>query len=207
MISQLFALLFCFLFIRELRNPTEGYTRFSVGYITLLGLIMVACIWPTIRIWQFEHHLSQQASIITQRPGITVECNSFFDSIRDGHGVTRFGSAYIEQGRIVFEQNWCSNFIRYLNDPASASGDVLFSLTVFTHELMHIKGERDEQKNHCQAVQRSHLVAEMLGVPKAIARQHAKISYQRFYDTHPYYTRRCRPGGKLDEHLPNSIWN
>lgn len=208
MILITLSLFFGWLMAREIRNPFGGFSPFSKGYIATLGLLAIACAWPAIKTWRLESLLSEKASIIAERPNIKVKCNSLFGSIFDGQGVSNnAGTAYIEKGKIAFEQNWCSNFMKYLDEPEFATGDTLFSMHLFTHEVMHIRGERVETKTDCQAIQRNHHVGEMLGIHPRVARANAQRYYETLYPRHPYFSRECIPGGKHDERLPNSIWN
>ena len=46
---------------------------------------------------------------------------------------------------------------------------------------MHIRGEENEKKTECQAVQRNHIAAELLDVPATLARIHALIYYKEMY--------------------------
>jgi len=58
-------------------------------------------------------------------------------------------------GQIEFKATWCGHLDDYLDDPKNAKGETLWALHVFTHEVMHIRGERNEQVTDCQAYQRN----------------------------------------------------
>ena len=74
------------------------------------------------------------------------------------------------------------------------------------HEVMHIRGERNESKTDCQAIQRNHHIGVMLGVEPATARRNALKYYNKLYPNHPYFHKECKRRGKLDEKLDNPIW-
>jgi hypothetical protein len=151
--------------------------------------------------------LSEKASTIAERPNVTVRCNSIFDTLFSGKGVSSpAGTAYYDTGEIFFESGWCKKFKAYLRDPENAPNDQLFAMHIFTHEVMHIRGEQNERKTDCQAIQRNHLVGKLLGISDSTARRNAKIYYSELYPGHRYYDKGCKPGGKYDEHLPDSIW-
>jgi hypothetical protein len=102
----------------------------------------------------------------------------------------------------------------YLHHPQRASEAELWSLGIFTHESMHIRGELDEAKTECEAVQRNYRSAKLLGVPDEIAKRNALDYYNIIYQERgriggmqgQYYSAQCAPGKALDEHLPDSTW-
>lgn len=207
MILVLLSVFFCWLIFREVFRPTERFSLFSAAYITVLASLAAACALPAYKIWRLEIYLSEKASIIAERPNVVVKCNSIFETILDGKGLdTLAGTAYFQTGEIFFEDNWCKSFIQYLDHPERASRKELFAMHVFTHEVMHIRGERNESKTDCQAIQRNHTVGELLGVDASIARKNALKYYNTGYQRHPYFDKNCRPRGKYDERLPDSIW-
>jgi hypothetical protein len=85
---------------------------------------------------------------------------------------------------------------------------------MFTHESMHVRGELDEARTECQAVQRNYRAARLLGVPDATARRNALDYYNNLYKLRrdegtmqaAYYSEDCAPGKALDEHLNDSTW-
>lgn len=85
---------------------------------------------------------------------------------------------------------------------------------MFTHESMHIRGEMNEARTECQAVQRNYRAAKLLGVPDAIAKKNALDYYNNSYLERPnngflqasYYSDQCAAGKVWDEHLTDSTW-
>ena len=102
----------------------------------------------------------------------------------------------------------------YLDRPSRASASELPSLNIFTHESMHIRGERDEAVPECQAVQRNGRAAVLLGVPFAVASRSANSHFDEIYlkraSSGPfsaaYFSTECAPGRALDEHLSEPVW-
>ena len=202
------ALIFAYLAFREIKNPAEKRNAFSWGYITVFLSLAVLCARPAYNIWQLERMLTSKAALITDRDDVSVKCNSIMGTVFAGKGTQPLaGTAYIDTGEIFFENAYCKEFINYLGDPENASQDGVFSMHVFTHEVMHIKGERNEQKTDCQAIQRNHKVGELLGVDRVIAIEHAIRYYEQMYPDHPYFSLECKPKGKMDEKLSDSIWS
>ena len=202
------ALIFAYLAFHEIKNSAGKRDAFSWGYIAVFLSLAVLCARPTYNIWQLERLLTSKAALIADRDDVSVKCNSIMDTLFAGKGTSSLaGTAYIDTGEIFFENAYCKEFIDYLDDPENASQDGIFSMHVFTHEVMHIKGEKNEQKTDCQAIQRNHKVGELLGVDRAIAIENAKRYYEQMYPSHPYFSPECKPKGKMDEKLRDSIWS
>ncbi len=209
MILMGLSLFFVYLFFYDLFRSEKSwrdYDAFDVGYLLVLAAIAVAFAWVPLTYWNFERMLSEHASRFSGRPEASVECTSVFDSIFDPYDISRAGTAYVDSGKIIFHHGWCQRFMSYLEDPVYISEDELFSMQVFTHEVMHIRGELNEQKTDCQAIERNHLLGVQMGVDEFVARQNAIQYYKYLYKKHPYYDPRCAPGKALDEKLPGSIW-
>lgn len=200
---------FFWLILRDFRSehPTsKDSVSFNRVYrITLLVLGLV-CLWFPFDQWRFNQFLSEKATLLAGGEAVDIHCDSAIDAIFEA-GVGRAGTAYIEDRQIIFHHSWCGKLKDYLDQP---SGELTrrqqFSLHLFTHEVMHIRGERDEQKTDCQAVQRDYQAARLLGVPEGPAKDIALHYYRSEYPKHPYYSARCHPGGPLDEVLVNSTW-
>jgi len=211
MILLALAAFFVWLAYRELVNPAERRNSFSWGYMSVMIFLAVMCAKQPYKVWRMETFLSEKAAEIANRPDVTVRCNSVFGTIFGGKGLMGngglAGTAYFDSGEIFFENGWCKTFMNYMDNPKKASLNEAFSMQVFVHEVMHIKGERNEIKTECQALQRHHTVSEMLGVDRSIAERDALRVYKRIYPRHPYYSSECKPKGKYDERLADSIWD
>ena len=124
------------------------------------------------------------------------------------------GHANPTTGRIVFQKPWCGTLMAYLRHPGRASHEELSSLDVFTHESMHVRGELNEARTECQAVQRNYRAAKLLGVSDATAKQNALDFYNINYQERgkiggiqsDYYSAQCAPGKEMDERLIDSTW-
>ena len=85
---------------------------------------------------------------------------------------------------------------------------------MFTHESMHVRGELNEGRTECEAVQRNYRAAKLLGVPDVIAKRNALDYYNNLYKERgnqgimqaAYYSDECAPGKAMDEHLTDSTW-
>ncbi len=204
------ACFFAFLFIYDLLRPEKSlrdYKAFDIGYLLVVGGLAYLCAKPALNVWQLERSLSRHAAIFADRPNATVSCTSVLGSIFDQYDMTRAGSAYIEEAKIIFHYGWCQHFMEYLADPVYVNDDELLAMHIFTHEVMHIRGEYNEQKTDCQAIQRNHLLGEQMGIDPFVAKQNALLYYNSLYSRHPYYNPSCAPNTELDEKLSNSIWD
>ncbi len=210
MILTALACFFAFLFIYDVfksEKKLSKYDSFDWGYLCVVAGLAVLCGSPAYKIWQLEKDLSAYAAGFADRPNATVSCTSVFDSIFDPYDMTRAGSAFIETGKIVFHHGWCQRFMDYMDDPRNTTDDEIFAMHVFTHEVMHIRGEYNEARTDCQAIQRNHTLARAMGVSEYLARRNALHYYNVLYKSHPYFNKECAPGKKMDEKLPDSIWD
>ena len=116
------------------------------------------------------------------------------------------GHANPNTGDIVFQISWCEKLMAYLANPSQVDSNTRYSLMLFTHEVMHIRGELNEQKTECQAIQRNTIAGELLGVPRQVAKLHTIDYYRNAYPKHPYFSLECAPDKAYDEKLVDSIW-
>jgi hypothetical protein len=73
---------------------------------------------------------------------------------------------------------------------------------------MHMAGRLDESAAECAAVQRDARTARLLGASGGEARALAAAYWRTVYPAMPggYRSSACRPGGALDEQLPDAPW-
>jgi hypothetical protein len=117
-------------------------------------------------------------------------------------------------GRIGIQHPWCNTLRSYLSHPGRATPEELWSLGIFTHESMHVRGELNEARTECEAVQRNYRAARLLGVPDGIAKANALDYYNIMYKGRgkvggmqgEYYSDECAPGKAMDERLSDSTW-
>lgn len=197
------SLFFLWMIYREL-NSEKALDTFALGYIAVLAVLAILSGYPIIDHWRFERLLSAKATELADNKRAKVKCATVFQSVYDKFGLAGTGNPYT--GEIVLQYPTCNDLRDYLDSPETANTKQITSLHVFTHEAMHVRGEMNEQKTDCQAIQRNIRAARMLGVRAHIAEQTAKDYYEGAYRFHPYFSKECAPGKKLDEQLSGSIW-
>ena len=216
------SLFFCWMIFREFRNHLAvraGYdgpdpTPVSKTYVTILVVLAMLFAWPPFRYWRTEQMLSAKATELAEGHRASVHCNTVFDTLFDSNSFAA-GHANPANGRIVFQYPWCERVIGYIDHPERADRDEITALDILTHESMHVRGELNEAKTECQAVQRNYRTARMLGVRDAVARRNAMQYYREIYLQKgdiggmqaPYFSIECAPGKAMDEHLADSTWN
>ncbi|MDE1464287.1 hypothetical protein [Spartinivicinus poritis] len=200
----LISLFCCWLVFREFRKE-KAFTNFDRGYIVVLVMLAMLFAWSPIRYWRFESFLTNLASQIANRSDVEVHCNTPVDAIFD-NAATVAGHATIETGRIVLQYPLCAQLMDYLDDPHNVTKREKYSVIVYVHEVMHIRGERNEQRTECQAIQRLFRVGMLLGLPAHIAKQDAITYFKGDFQKHPYFSTACAPGASMDERLPDSTW-
>jgi hypothetical protein len=182
-------------------------------YLGALLVLAALFAWPTIHRWHFEHFLSAKATELADNHRAKVHCNTVFDTMLDPE-MLYAGHANPLTGKIGIQHPWCSRLMAYLRHPDRASEEELWSLGMFTHESMHVRGELNEAITECEAVQRNYRAAKLLGVPDEIARRNALDYYNVLYQRRAaiggmqaaYYSDQCAPGKAMDEHLGDSTW-
>ena len=185
----------------------------SKSYVAIMLILAALLAWPPLHRWHFEHFLSAKATVLADNHAARVHCSTVFDSIFDPEMLAG-GHADPRTGKIVIQPPGCTTLSSYLHHPGRASESELWSLGLFTHESMHVRGELNEALTECEAVQRNYRAAKLLGVPDRIAKENAlayyKIIYRRRstrgYMQAQYYSSECAPGKAMDEHLSDSSW-
>jgi hypothetical protein len=211
---------FCWLIFREIYYSFQApagfdkpHSAISKPYLAALILLAMAFAYPPINTWQFERFLSKKAQILSENSKANVHCNSVGDTFFDPN-VFAAGHAQFDTGEIVFARTWCESLQKHLKKPQKLTREGIVSVHIFAHESMHIRGEHDEAKTECQAIQRYARAAILLGVPADIAKQNGLIYYQTEYQqratqgqmSSQYYSAECAPNKALDEKLADSIW-
>jgi hypothetical protein len=219
MLWILISLFFLWCGFREVRAaivPPAGFDLPRPIYKPYLGTVLFLAAlfaWPTIHRWHFEHFLSVKATELADNHRARVHCNTVLDTMLDP-AMLAAGHANPQTGKIGIQHPWCSRLMSYLRHPGRASEDELWSLGMFTHESMHVRGELNEAITECEAVQRNYRAAKLLGVPDDIARRNAVDYYNVLYKRRgttggmqgAYYSDQCAPGKAMDEHLSDSTW-
>jgi hypothetical protein len=220
MLWMLASLFFFWCAYREIRNsilPRPGYDApapVTKSYLALVLSLAVLLAYPPVHTRYFEWFLSRKATELADSRRASVHCNTAFDTMVDPEMLFA-GHANPRTGKIAIQAPWCDVLLAYLRHPARADERELESLDIFTHESMHIRGEMNEARTECQAIQRNYRSARLLGVPDGVARQNALDIYNVNYQARgkiggmqsAYYSDQCAPGKDLDEHLPDSTWS
>lgn len=195
------SIIFLGLAIKSLFGEQMG-SRFDAYFFFMLALSLAAAYLP-VRHTMFEYKLEDAAERLINYDRVYVHCQSNFDSL---YNLSWAGFVYRGTEKIELEVRTCDDLKAYLDHPATASRRELYALHVLTHETMHVAKEFNEIKADCQAFQRNHRTAMILGVPGNIAIQNAIEIHQNRSPRHPYYSAECRPGGELDEKLEDAVW-
>ena len=213
------SLFFCWCAFREIRGSIAAPAGFdfprpvSKPYLALVFALAAGLGWPPLHTWYFERLLSAKATELADNHRASVHCNTLFDTMLDPEMLAS-GHANPRTGKIAIQKPWCGTLMSYLRHPGRATNEELDSLDIFTHESMHIRGELNEARTECQAVQRNYRAARLLGVSDAAAKQNALDIYNINYQQRgkiggmqaAYYSDQCAPGKALDEHLNDSTW-
>ncbi|KTD60758.1 hypothetical protein [Legionella shakespearei] len=197
------ALFFWWLIYREIRRPALIHKP----YMIILLFLAIFFTWLPLKSWYFERFLTSIAQQLAENNYAKVHCNTLFDTLFD-EDIGVAGHANPKTGYIVIQYPRCSILRAYIAHPERAGKEEIISLNVLTHESMHARGEYDEAKTECEAVQRNYRTAKLLGVPYYIAKKNALDYYQLYYMKRKgrYFSSECAPGKALDEHLKDSTW-
>jgi hypothetical protein len=219
MLWILASLFFVWCAFREIRASIVAPSGFDSPrpiykpYLAIVLVLAALLAWPPLHRWHFEHFLSARATELADNHRARVHCSTVVDTIFDPEMLAG-GHADPRTGRIVIQPPGCSTLSAYLRHPDRATEQELWSLGLFTHESMHVRGQLDEALTECEAVQRNYRSARLLGVPDRTARENAldyyKIIYKRRSTLGPmqsqYFSPECAPGKAMDEHLSDSTW-
>ena len=203
---------FIWLILREIfkQDVPDKFDTFSISYICVLAILAFICAWTPYKYWKLERLLAKTAAEVAKVESVDLQCNTLLQSaFYEGYSYGSFtmaGLAFPEERKIILQYPWCKHLMNYLDDPYDADNNELFSVPLFTHEVMHIRGELNEIKTECQAVQRNDKVAQMLGVPSFIAIRDAIRHYDGAYQRHAYFSPECAKGKSLDERLDSAVW-
>ena len=173
--------------------------------VACLALALL-CAWPPIKHWQFQKMLTEITHELAEFKHANVGCQSAIASIFDSSSVATIGYAYPETGEVTIKTYWCKRIKSYLKNPDTADQQERYSIMLLVHEAMHIRGELNESKTECQAIQRHVRAAKMLGVSHEVAVKHSKAYFHEEFRNHPYYSPKCKPGSAWDEKLTDSVW-
>jgi hypothetical protein len=219
MLWTLIGLLLCWLIYREFRSTVAAAVDMPMSrtvwrsYVAVLAILALWSFWQPIHRWLFQHRMERIATELADPKVAHFHCNTVLDTMFDPSSMN-IGHANPVTGEIAIQYPWCNTLMAYLRHPKHADREELASLGMLTHESMHVRGEMNESKTECEAVQRNLRTARLLGVPEQTARKNAWDYYRLVYQARAqgfgepdrYYSAECAPGKALDEHLPDSSW-
>jgi hypothetical protein len=220
MLWWLMAGLFTWLALRALRHgfappPGMGLPEpgSAIRTALLFGLIAGAFAFTPIRYKLFEKRLTEHARTLSGKDYARVHCNTMGDTLFSPESLAA-GYAEIETGKIYFQYPYCARLMDHLQHPQRLTAEELFSMQIFVHEVMHVRGERKEAATECQALQRYAQASMLLGVPKETATKNGSTYYRLHYQLRSssgefsaaYYSPECAPGKAMDESLPDMEW-
>jgi hypothetical protein len=198
-------------FLMLLWRHVKGTHSFPV-WLTVVGLALTGLGAVEARWTWREHTYTQAVRDLTGRDDITVRCQRTLGYLVDVSG---------HMGYVPYPPDGSPPTVAYLrNDTCQALGsfvagtgakanpDQVRAIHVLTHEAMHLLDERDEAVAECAAMQRDAVTARALGADDRTGRLIARAYYRSWYGTvtSEYRSPECRPGGLLDEGLPEPPW-
>jgi hypothetical protein len=194
------------------RYDALGRARsFPFASVALLTVLAVGAATPPYLRHREEDRLSAVASALVGQH-VKVHCQSFgqtFFQLGAELGYVRYGANGVPEHQTFIKRGPCGDLHHYLDsDQGDPTPDEVIAVHVLTHESMHMRGITNEALAECAAVQRDTTTAELLGADLAEAQALAHDYWQTDYPHMPdaYTSGDCRPGGPLDEHLPNPPW-
>lgn len=214
------AAFFGWLVLRELTKGTiarVGYDRpdptpIDWSYVVVMGTLGAFFAWQPLKYWQLERTLTAKARILAENPKAKVHCNTIFDTWFD-QNVFAAGHADPQSGRIVFQHPWCGRLMDQIGS-SELTRDGVIAIHILAHEAMHVRGELNEAKTECQAIQRFYRTARLLGLRDQVAAAGGWQYYDVLYAMREqigglagsYHSPLCGPGKEWDERLPDSTW-
>ncbi len=161
---------------------------------------------------RLEDKLEKAASVIVGAP-VKVECQSFGRAFVDAGvelGFVPCGPDGVPLKETLIKRDQCRDLASYLrSDRADPEPEQVIAVHILTHEAMHMKGEINEERTECFAVQRDAEMARLLGAPVASARDLAITYWRDHYPRMPdnYRSADCLPGGALDLGGEEAPWD
>jgi hypothetical protein len=184
---------------------------FPVISVSLCLVLGAAAAIPVGLHLRTERRLNAAASAVAGMD-VTVHCQTVGEASFDlgpELGYVKFGADGVPEHHALIKWEPCRDLASWLGSDQKPSRDQVIAVHVLTHEAMHMAGTTDEAITECRAMQRDTRMAEQLGAKPTAARELAARYWREVYPSMPdgYRTQACRPGGELDEHLPDPPWS
>lgn len=194
------------------RYDALGRSRpFPFILVGLLAVLAIGAAIPPYLRHREEDRLAAAASQLVGAP-VKVHCQTFgqtFYQLGAELGYVRWGAGGVPEHQTFIKRGPCADLRGYLHsDKQQPSEAQIIAVHVLTHEAMHMKGITSEAAAECAAMQRDATTAELLGASEPAALMLARAYWLVDYPRMPtdYRSADCRPGGALDERLPDPPW-
>lgn len=194
------------------RRPASPLPPFPTGFLVTCAVLALVCSVFVGRHHLLQHRLTEVATaLVGQRA--TVHCQTFGETWLDAGselGFVEFDEAGVPVRHTLIKLDPCRDLASWMrSDHDEWTEDQLIAVHVLTHEAMHMKGETDEARTECRAMQRDAMTARLLGASPDDARRLARDYWQRIYPrmSDGYRSGNCGPGGAWDENLPDAPWD
>jgi hypothetical protein len=181
---------------------------FSVATLLVVGAGLLV---PGIRHHQLEGRLADVAGVLVGDP-VEVNCQTAgqeFVDVGSELGYVRYGPDGVPERATLIKHAQCADLSQYLRSHGDHADDgQVVAVHVLTHEAMHMAGITDEARAECLAMQRDAKTARLLGASPQEAADLAGRYWREFYPrmSDDYRSADCRPGGALDQGLPDAPW-
>jgi hypothetical protein len=184
---------------------------FPVVGVVLLAVLSVGAATAGVLRARQERRLAAVASELAGRR-VAVRCQALggaFVGAGVELGYVRWRADGTPEDWTVLKREACRDLAAYVRGggrrPSRAQ---VLAVHVLTHEAMHLAGHTDESVAECAAVQRDARTARLLGARPGEALALAASYWRTVYPAMPggYRAAACRPGGAMDEHLPDAPW-
>jgi len=200
---------------RWLLHPRDGLgrqVRFPVVSVVVLVLAGAGLLVPVVRHHRLEQRLAVAASQLVGAP-VRVHCQTAGQEFVDAGaelGWVGYGPDGVPEHATLIKRAQCGDLSAYLgSDKTAPTRDQVVAVHILSHESRHMAGETSEAVAECGAVQRDARTAELLGADREQALRLARAYWREVYPhlSEDYLSRDCRPGGPLDERLPEAPWS
>ncbi len=186
--------------------------RFPVVSVVALVLVGAGLLVPVVRHHRLEQRLAVAASELVGAP-VRVHCQTAGQEFVDAGaelGWVAYGPDGVPEHATLIKRAQCGDLSAYFgSDKTAPTLDQVIAVHILSHEARHMAGETSEGVAECEAMQRDAQTAELLGADPDQALRLAQTYWRDVYPrlSDDYLSPDCRPGGPLDEGLPDAPWS
>ena len=194
------------------RDGLGRQIRFPAVSVVTLVLVGAGLLVPVVRHHRLEQRLAVAASELVGAP-VQVHCQTAGQEFVDAGaelGWVRYGPDGVPEHATLIKRAQCGDLSAYLgSDKTAPTRDQVIAVHILSHEARHMAGETSEGVAECEAMQRDAQTAELLGADPDQALRLAQTYWREVYPhlSEDYLSPDCRPGGPLDEGLPDAPWS